>query len=250
MEQLYPHYRANLVPDGIYDALSLPPAGAERPYVAINMVTSIDGKITLGKEHQKRKLGSQLDRRLMVRLRAHFDAVLRGAETVRAGRRFPGVPEELARLRARQGKPEQPLAVVISGSLDLPLDSEFFAVKERVLVMTAEAADPRRRREVEKRAALEVVGESRVDLVQALRLLRERYGIRRLLVEGGARVNYAFVEEGCLDSLFCTLAPKLSGFSEDLTMIEGPALLEPTPRFTLRTLYHHEDELFFHWERR
>src|SRR5690606_25821139 len=110
------------------------------------------------------------------------------------------------------------------------LDSEFFAAKERVLVLTTEASDPQRRREVEERAAVEVVGETRVDVARALRLLREQYGVKRLLVEGGARVNYAFVQQGCLDSLFCTLASKLSGFSEDLTMIEGPALLQPTPR--------------------
>jgi len=241
VERLYPSFEPGLDPLSIYDDLELPAGCGGRPYVGINMVTSIDGKITVGGGHQKVKLGSAVDRGLMERIRTHFDGVLRGAETVRANPYFPGAPESAA------GKGPR-VAIVVSGSLDLPLDSEFFAAKGGIrIVLTTEASDPGRRERLEGLADVLVCGERRVDLDCALSILRREYGVERLLVEGGASVNYWFIGARLVDTLFCTLAPKLCGYAKDLTMIEGPQAFDPVPRLRLASLFHHEDELFFRW---
>lgn len=247
MEQLFPDRVPDLDPYTIYDALELPP-GDERSFVAVNMVSSVDGKITLDRELRTETLGSAVDRALMKRLRRHFDAVLRGAETVRASPYFPGVPDDLAAARERAGEAPQPLAVVMSASLDLPWEAPFFRDGGRKpVVLTTSAADPARRAEAARHAHVEKAGDDRVDFHRALEILHSRYGVRRLLVEGGAAVNYALVQAGLLDTLFWTLAPKLSGYRDDLTMIEGERLFSPIPRLRLETLYRHEDELFFRW---
>ena len=85
------------------------------------------------------------------------------------------------------------------------------------------------------------------DLVQGLRRLRENYGIRRLLLEGGPRLNYMFLREGLVDELFWTVAPKIAGTSHDLTLAEGPSLLLPLPRLQLVSLFQHGDELFLRY---
>ena len=60
-------------------------AAAGRPLVAINMVTSIDGRAQLAGTAEG--LGSRADRRLMRHYRAAFDAVGSGAGTLRGRRR-------------------------------------------------------------------------------------------------------------------------------------------------------------------
>jgi len=246
VEQLYPIRQEVADPFSIYDEIELPEAGEGRPFVAVNMVTTVDGKITVNKKERAEPIGSPVDRELMKRIRVHFDAVLRGAETVRANPYFPGVPEPLADRRESLGKSRQPVGVIVSRSLDLPFESPYFATGFPV-ILTAAASDPQKRRQASRYAHVEVVGDDAVDPVMALDVLYRKYGVRRLLVEGGAALNYTFVQSGALDLLFCTLAPKISGFREDLTMISGASVIRPTPRLKLETLYVHEDELYFRW---
>src|SRR5690625_5236553 len=145
MEQLFPVYRPNLQPRHIYDNVNLPDFYDDRPYVAINMVSSVDGKITLNQTHQEQKLGSPLDRELMLRIRTHFVGVLRRAETVRANPSLSNLPHELTELRRQKGKPAQPRTIVASRSLDLPITSDYFQREPRVILLTPAASDPAKR---------------------------------------------------------------------------------------------------------
>src|SRR5690606_18090468 len=135
VHQLFPEHRLVADPAVIYDELVFPDAAAplpgdgdeshgssDRPYVVVNMVTTLDGRATAaGRVHE---LGSALDRRLMRKRRAAVDAVLRGADTVRPNPRFPGVPPEDAGLRRRKGLAHQPRLVIVSRSLELPRSEE------------------------------------------------------------------------------------------------------------------------------
>jgi riboflavin biosynthesis pyrimidine reductase len=56
-----------------------------------------------------------------------------------------------------------------------------------------------------------VSGESAVDLVQAVNLLGEHFGIRRLLLEGGGHINGAFLEAGLVDEVSLLLVPGIDG---------------------------------------
>lgn len=251
MEQLYPEWRKVADPYSIYDHLELPESMPGRPFVAVNMVSTVDGKITLDRTEKAEPLGSPLDRALMGRLRVHFDAVLRGAETVRANPYFPGVPKERVEQREGAGMSRQPLGVVASASLNLPFDSPYFKGAEAPpVVLTTETAPPAKREEAARHARVEIVGAENVDAKLALRTLYEVYGVRRLLLEGGAALNYWFAKEGLIDLYFWTLAPKISGYVDDLTMIEGASLIRPVPRLRLDALFHHEGELFFRWAAR
>ncbi len=246
MEQLYPVRRSVADPLSIYDDLQLPGEMEGRPFVAVNMVSTVDGKITLNKKERAEPIGSPVDRELMKRIRFHFDAVLRGAETVRANPHFPGVPGPLADRREHAGKSRQPLGVIVSGSLDLPFESPYFEAGPAVILTTA-SSDPEKRRLASRYARVEVAGEDAVDPRRALDILYREYGVKRLLVEGGAALNYSFARSGALDLLFWTLAPKIGGFGEDLTMVSGPTVIRPLPRLELESLYLHQDELYFCW---
>src|SRR5437763_1540365 len=89
-------------------AVLAPPTPAERPYVYINMVASVDGKITV--EGSERGLGSDADKRLFHELRAHADAVLDGATTARISGASPRVRDaDLVAWRRGRGLPPHPL---------------------------------------------------------------------------------------------------------------------------------------------
>jgi riboflavin biosynthesis pyrimidine reductase len=114
--RLYPLPTRDLSARGIYEDLELPPperSDPSRPYVIINMVSSIDGKVAI--EGKSSRIGSETDRRVMRTLRSKVDAVMVGAGTLRAEKLSLGLDECSA------GK--QPLAVVVTATGDVSLES-------------------------------------------------------------------------------------------------------------------------------
>src|ERR1039457_2713739 len=56
-----------------------------------------------------------------------------------------------------------------------------------------------------------VGGIASVDLVRAVDLLGEHFGIRTLLLEGGGHINGAFLEAGLIDEVSLLVAPGIDG---------------------------------------
>src|SRR5215208_7786066 len=118
---IYPERRATS-PEELASGLRLHElAPADRPYLGLNMVASLDGKATL--DWRTKGLSSDVDRRLFHHLRTQADAVMVGAGTAREERygRMTKT-EELRQKRMREGLVQEPLAVVVSGRLHLPPD--------------------------------------------------------------------------------------------------------------------------------
>src|SRR5947209_19137272 len=114
---------------GHYSALELPEGDAERPFVYVNMVASVDGKSTV--DGSERGLGSPDDQRMMRELRVHADAVMNGANTLRVSGSSPRVrAPELKALRKERGLAPQPLGVLVTRSGDVPLDVPFFTAHD------------------------------------------------------------------------------------------------------------------------
>lgn len=250
--------RAILDPTAIYDHVAWPAPPPGRPYVAINMVATVDGKTTLDRGRHPRPIGSAVDRSLMVRLRTRVDAVLRGAGTVRQSPYYPSLAPGARERREAEGLAPFPLVVVMSGSGALPLDSPLFRdPPRRPLVLLGPGAPPEavaRLREVadvrvgpandDDAAAGEEGG---VDVRWALACLAEEFGVKVLLSEGGPTLNHAFFEAGCVDELFLTVAPFVAGRSGERSVVDGPRLLQPFPELELLSAYVHESELFLRY---
>src|SRR5580692_851414 len=97
------------------------PAG-ERPRVFLNMVSTADGRATLG--GRSGPIGNRADKELFLALRTAVDAVLVGAGTARAERYRRLVKDEARqRLRVERGLAAQPLACIASASLALSAES-------------------------------------------------------------------------------------------------------------------------------
>jgi riboflavin-specific deaminase-like protein len=226
-----------------YAALNLPEPPPDRPYVFLNVVSTVDGKISLGT--RSAGLGSRTDRRMMHLIRSNADAIIYGAGTLRAERVDPRVDRDLAAVRVAMGEPAQPIAVAVSASLALDPGHRFFVNGlGRTILFTTRAGLQRRERELEGLATFIVAGDDSVDLRLALRELRHRWNVRYLLCEGGPSLNQQLLDLDVLDEIFWTIAPKLSG-GHGPTLFTSPELAtEIRARLDLVSLFEQDSELF------
>jgi len=246
MRRLYPPPIAEVDIAAVYDHLDWPSGDAlpsDRPFIALNMVSSVDGRVA--RDGSARGIGGAADHALLTRLRTHPDALLFGAGTLRADRVGKGVPASLEPARAAHGLAPQPLLVVLTASGDLPLERAIFAVPARVVVFVAARTPAEAVARLSARATVRVAGEERPDPAAAMGLLRREFGVRCVLCEGGPTLNGALLAAGLLDELFLTLAPTLLG-GDDPSLVAGPPLRPPVP-LALRSLYEHEGELYLRY---
>jgi riboflavin-specific deaminase-like protein len=220
VELLLPERRSTS-PDDLASGLRLGDrASAERPYVALNMVSSIDGKATL--DWRTKGLSSELDRQLFHHLRTQVDAVMVGAGTVRTERYGALVKsEELREKRIREGLAPDPIAIVVSARLELPPDVPLLQEPhQRVVIVTGSDAEiPGIKAQVEYVR----VGD---DLQLALARLRADGGVRSVLCEGGPTLNSYLFAAGLIDELWLSVSPKIVGGPAALTIVAGRELVD------------------------
>jgi riboflavin biosynthesis pyrimidine reductase len=210
---------------GLWQRPSVP---ARRTRLLLNMVSTVDGRATLG--GRSGTISGPADRALFHALRAPVDGVLVGAGTVRTERYGRLIPDPGVRaLRAARGLPEEPLACIVSGRL--ALDSETPLLREpeaRVAILTASAASlPAVGAQIDYVRA----GEGQLDLGAALAELAERFSIQTMLCEGGPHLARELLAAGLLDELFLSLSPLLAGGEpaggEALRILAGTELDPP-----------------------
>jgi riboflavin-specific deaminase-like protein len=236
---------------GLYTDLTFPAPPPDRPYVYINMVMSLDGKATIDKT--ERGLGSARDQRLMRELRLHADMVMNGANTLRiSGTSSTLGDEDLVHLRRKRRGDRAPIAAVITSSGDLPLQRRFFTSREFDAIVFATEGIPSDRldaiRATGRRAVLLPAGVH--TLPAMVTVMRRELGIQYLLVEGGPTLNAGLLQHGLVDELFLTMAGKIVGGSENLSIVEGPQFpIAGVPQFEAISSYYNEDdrEFYFRW---
>lgn len=245
MRKIYPECR-DVTLEEVYADLRFEAPG-DRPFVAINMVSSVDGRTTVRGRLTPGALGSPYDRMLMCWVRHAADAVVRGAGTVRANPAYPAVPEALVPVRLQKGLSEQPRAVIITNSCDLPAGAPLFTDgPHRPIIVTSKQAPRERLAALEALADIVEAGEFHVEPRRALKVLRSRYGIERVLLEGGPNLNYHFLRSRVVDELFWTVAPKMIG-GDELTLVEGADVFDPFVQLQLISAYAYKDELFLRY---
>jgi riboflavin-specific deaminase-like protein len=221
LERLYPD-RGGTTPQELASGLRLGDrAPADRPYLVLNMVSTLDGKATI--EWRTKGLSDDLDRELFHQLRTQADCVLVGAGTVRVERYGRIIKsEELREKRRSEGLEPDALAVVVSASGNLPPDLPLLQEPEQRVVI-ATASDAR----IEGVAAQVEYVEIDDDLPLLMGRLREDYGVRSVLAEGGPTLNSHLLAADLVDELFLTLSPKLVGGPSAITIVAGRELIEP-----------------------
>src|SRR5437763_5389411 len=94
-------------------------APPERPYLVLNMVSTLDGRITI--DGRSGAIGDDADKELFFALRCEVDAVMVGAGTIRTERYGRLLRKaERREKRVAEGLGPDPLAIVVSARLRIP----------------------------------------------------------------------------------------------------------------------------------
>jgi riboflavin biosynthesis pyrimidine reductase len=173
----------------------------DRPYVVCNFVSSADGKATAS--GRTAPLAGAADKAAFHLLRTQVDAVLAGIGTLEIeGYGVPVRDRRLEEIRGAQGRPAQPLAVVISRSGRVPWQIPLFAdAPSRVAVYVPAGS-------AVARCAAEVIVhecDPGFALASVLRSLRGDHDVGSLLCEGGPILFNALLAEDLVDELFLAL---------------------------------------------
>jgi riboflavin biosynthesis pyrimidine reductase len=201
------------------------PAPAGRPWLLVNMITSLDGAVTV--DDRSGGLARPADKAMFSALRGIGDVVLAGAGTVRTEGYGPPRPTASTRAaRLERGQRAAPRLAIVSRSLAFDLDAPLFAeAEEPPYVLTCAAAPAERRAATAAVAEVVVAGDESVDLAAALATLHER-GERTITCEGGPHLNADLVAGDLIDEWALTLSPLLVGGGA-LRAIAGPPGVEP-----------------------
>jgi riboflavin biosynthesis pyrimidine reductase len=194
---------------------------ARTPFVRLNMISSLDGAISVN--GRSGALGGPADRRVFTVLRGHADVILVGAGTVRAeGYGKARLDDDVQSARVARGQAPLPPIAVVSGSLQLDWSSPFFTGPgPRPLILTSENGAARAPTAVTDVADVVTTGDEHVDLERAIAVLDDR-GARNVLVEGGPGVNADLARAGLIDELCLTVSPRIVGG-------QGPRIVAGTP---------------------
>lgn len=223
----------------VEELLRSPPA-ADFPYVACNFIATLDGRATMGGNTQQ--LGFPTDGRALMRLRTFADAVMIGAGTMRVERYGRILPEQRLRDYRRQiGLAEDPLTVIVTGTMDLPWDAGLFSDGHgEVLLATPSSGSP-----PATKTPVEVLRfPDGVSMEELLGHLHREQGVESLVCEGGPTVLNELIAEGLVDDLFLTQNPVLVGSGErPLAQAPLPAPVAAELAWVLEA----EGELFTRW---
>src|SRR5579871_2041201 len=193
------------------------------PFVFMNVAMTADGKLAPASRHFI-PFGSKHDQEHLLELRATADAVMSGARTIdlSAVKLGPG-GLKYRKERLRRGLAEYNLRVVVSGRGTIDSNAEIFKHHFSPLIILvsdrASAADLARLRRLADE--VKVCGAREIDFAFALRWLREKWKVKRLLCEGGGEINGALFEAGLVDEVHVTLCPVVLGGRMAPTLSDG-----------------------------
>ena len=214
----------------------------------MNVAMTADGKLAPA-NRRFIPFGSKRDQEHLLELRATADAVMSGARTIdsSAVKLGPG-GAKYRRQRLRRGLAEYNLRVVASGRGTIDSDAEIFKHRFSPLIVLvsgrASKANLSRLRELADE--VKVCGEREIDFGFALRWLREKWNVKRLLCEGGGEINAGLIEGRLVNEIHVTLCPVIFGGRNAPTMADGAgfARLADAARLRLESRERVGDELF------
>jgi riboflavin-specific deaminase-like protein len=213
------------------------------------MAMTADGKIATANRAVS-SFGSRRDQAHLLQLRATADAVMAGARTTDSNpiTLGPG-PAKYRRLRLRHGLAEFNLRIIVSRSGTVNPKAEVFQRRfSPIIILTTRRATASRLRELRAVATeVRIYGAKEINFPRALRWLREKWGIKRLLCEGGGELNDALFRAGVVDQLHLTVCPKVFGGRTAPTIADGlgAGRLARAAHLALVSARRHDDEMFF-----
>jgi riboflavin-specific deaminase-like protein len=217
------------------------------------MAMTADGKIATA-NRQVASFGSERDHEHLLELRATADAVMAGARTVDSMKINLGPGgAKFRRRRLQRGLAEYNARVLVSGNGSLDPEAEVFKHRfSPILILTTQQTSAAKLRQLRALAdEVRVCGNTQIKFRSTLRWLRARWGVERLLCEGGGELNAALFQSGLVDELHLTVCPKVFGGRTAPTIADGSGALRlaAAAQFKLKSNRRVADEMYLVYEK-
>lgn len=203
------------------------------PYVRVKLAASLDGKTAM-KNGESKWITSSKARTDVQKLRAESCAIIAGADSILLDNAKMNVRwSDLGELQStyKESDVRQPVRIVIDSQNRLTPELAFFKIDSPVIIINTLTTSPLENtpqwphfvEQVKLPTVKNSRGEFKIDLSALLSMLAKR-GLNDVLVESGANLAGAFIEQDLADELILYQAPKLMG-GEGKNLVEMPNIL-------------------------
>lgn len=184
--------------------------------ILVSQIT-IDGKLTVGTGKSSRPLIEELPKDYLTeihRVRAENDGILIGANTARI---------DNPSLTNRYVEGKSPKRIIVSESLNFSFEETVFTDNNKTIVVT-----PSKHKNTQ--AALKIkemgkkcifVDDENFDMKNIVSILEKQEKIKKLIVEGGGRINACFSKHNLFDELLIYVVPFIVGGEKTPTLVDG-----------------------------
>jgi len=145
--------------------------------------------------------------------RAEYDAIMVGANTIRIDNSF---------LTVRLVPGKSPLRVIPCSMADLPLDANVLGKDAPTAIAVCEAAPEDRIEAIMRKGAHVIVaGKNHVDLPLLLSILKKKFGVEKLMIEGGPTLNWHMLHDKLVDEIRLIHLPFIVGGADTPSLVGG-----------------------------
>ena len=191
-------------------------AAPARPYVLMMSEITADGKLTLKKGASSKILMKYMAHETEILLhetRAAYDAIMVGANTIRIDNSF---------LTVRLVPGKSPLRVIPCSMADIPLDANVLGHDAPTLIAVSERAPKDRVDAIRAKGVnVAVAGKERVELPLLMQILHDKYGVKKLMIEGGPTLNWHMLHDRLVDEIRLIHLPFIVGGSDTPSLVGG-----------------------------
>ena len=207
---------------------------SNRPHVLMMSEITADGKLTLKKGASSKILMKYMAHETEILLhetRAAYDAIMVGANTIRIDNSF---------LTVRLVPGKSPLRVIPCSMADIPLDANVFGTDAPTVIAVCEAAPTDRVDAIRTKGVHVVVaGKTHVELPHLMKILKEKFGVNKLMIEGGPTLNWHMLHDKLVDEIRLIHLPFIVGGSDTPSLVGGMHINSEDEmiRLTLKKFY-------------
>ena len=193
-----------------------------KPYVILNAAMTLDGKIATKTGSSEISGPEDLER--VHEIRKNADGIMVGIGTVLAD------DPRLTVHKIPSSKSDNPIRVVVDNKARTPIDFRILNDDADTIIAVGSICDEKnpdsdedaasRAKAISQKADVFYSSKTPVDLVEFMNYLYSK-GIKTLMLEGGATLNFSMIRENLIDEVRICIAPMIAGGRDAKTFFDG-----------------------------
>ena len=193
-----------------------------KPYVILNAAMTLDGKIATKTGSSEISGPEDLER--VHEIRKNADGIMVGIGTVLAD------DPRLTVHKIPSSKSDNPIRVVVDNKARTPIDFRILNDDADTIIAVGSICDENnpqsdadavsRAKSISQKADVFYSSKTPVDLVEFMDYLYSK-GIRTLMLEGGATLNFSMIKDNLIDEVRICIAPMIAGGRDAKTFFDG-----------------------------